>query len=88
MADGAVKTEFNIHCGRGSDGVILFGNVMSNLVIALTPIVIAICLGIMYHTVRTEDARETRSKQTIKEQDYCLSRAVAHWLPICSHGNK
>ena len=69
MADGEVKTGFNIPCGRGCDGAILFGNVTSNLVIALTPIV-------WYnHTVRTQERQDPNRQSKGRT---VLSRAVAY----------
>ena len=73
MEDGTVKTGFNIPCGRGS--ISPFRSMISTLIIALVPIIVSVCLGIMYQTVRIREKRDPNRRSNSR---IVLNRAVAY----------
>ncbi|KAL9183353.1 hypothetical protein ACHAXT_005140 [Thalassiosira profunda] len=58
--DGEVREGFEIACGRGSDGAVTFYYIFSFVVLLLVPILVIICLGLIYRTVSKQEKKMAR----------------------------
>ncbi|KAL9188595.1 hypothetical protein ACHAXT_006973 [Thalassiosira profunda] len=82
--DGEIRDGFEIPCGRGRDGAVLFSYIGFFATLLTVPIIISILLGMIYRSVRQQEKRMERYEMSAatasegRSSTSLKSRAVLH----------